>query len=70
MGLISRNTQLPQDAAVKEKLHVGLQDLVKKGDENGIWEVVCCASAAHEARVNELENLRIEVNAYKVSAQL
>jgi hypothetical protein len=41
---------------------------VKQGDENGIWDVMCCASAAHNARVNELENLRKEVNSYKEQA--
>ena len=50
-------------------MQLGLQNLVQKGDENGIWDVVCCASAAHAARVNELEDLRVQVNGYKEKEQ-
>lgn len=58
-----------KDAASKESLQLGLQNLVKKGDENGIWDVICCASAAHVATVNEMEDLRLQVNKYKENEQ-
>lgn len=54
-----------KDEKTKTDLKAGLNRLAQKGDETGVWEVVACASAAHVERVNELEKLRTEVNAFR-----
>lgn len=54
-----------KDEKTKEDLRAGLDRLAQRGDETGVWEVMACASAAHVARVTELEQLRTEVNAFR-----
>lgn len=54
-----------KDEKTKTDLKAGLERLAQRGDESGVWEVMACASAAHVERVNELERLRTEVNAFR-----
>lgn len=54
-----------QDASAVEQVKHGLQQCANNGKDNAVWEVVACASAAHALRVNELETLRVEVNAFR-----
>lgn len=54
-----------RDVKTKDDLRAGLERLAQRGDETGVWEVMACASAAHAARVTELESLRTEVNTYR-----
>jgi DNA repair exonuclease SbcCD ATPase subunit len=66
-GTISKFLQDLQtkDEKTKTDLKAGLERLAQRGDESGVWEVMACASAAHVQRVNELESLRTEVNAFR-----
>ena len=55
----------PKDVKAVEEVKSGLERCALKGTDNPIWDVVACASAAHAVRVNELETLRVEVNAFR-----
>lgn len=55
----------PKDVKAVEEVKSGLERIALKGTDNAIWDVVACASAAHAVRVNELETLRVEVNAFR-----
>lgn len=50
-------TGTTQDAASKESLVTGLQELVKNGNESGAWNVVACASSNWVENVNKIEEL-------------
>jgi hypothetical protein len=54
-----------KDEKTKKELMQGLTGLAEKGDESGVWEVVCCASAAHAQNVNKIESLTQENTQYK-----
>ena len=55
-----------KDEGVKKQFKDGMERLVKNtAEESGIWQVVCCASAAHAKRVEEIEKLRTECNTLK-----
>lgn len=54
-----------KDEKTKQELMQGLTGLAEKGDESGVWEVVCCASAAHAQNVNKIESLTQENTQYK-----
>jgi len=45
----------------KEKVKNGLSDLIKLSAEgSGVWQVMCCASAAHANNINRIEQLQRE----------
>lgn len=54
-----------KDEKTKQDLMQGLTGLAEKGDESGVWEVACCASAAHAQNVNKIESLTQENTQYK-----
>jgi hypothetical protein len=55
-----------KDVAAKEQLKMGLDKLIKEGDDaSGVWNVIACASHSWIANVNSIESLTNEVNSYK-----
>jgi DNA repair exonuclease SbcCD ATPase subunit len=55
--------QVPE--GLKEEFLKGAENLANKGNENGIWKVVCCASAVHQNQVNTINQLTEQYNALK-----
>ena len=51
--------------ALKEEFLAGAEKFVKKGDDTGVWQVMCCASAVHQNQVNTINRLTEEYNALK-----
>lgn len=41
------------------------ENFAKKGDDTGVWKVVCCASAAHQHHVNTIQKLTDDYNNLK-----
>ena len=50
---------------LKEEFLKGAENLANKGNENGVWKVVCCASAVHQNQVNTINTLTEQYNALK-----
>lgn len=51
------------DAAAREKVKKGLKDLIDlAAQDSGVWQVMCCASAAHQQSVTRLEQLQREAS--------
>ena len=55
--LTSLNTN---DESVKDKFKEGLKRMADRGENNPIFDVLCCASEQSVTRATELEKLRIE----------
>ena len=50
-----------ENESVRSQFREGMERLVKNtAEDSGVWQVVCCASAAHARRLNELEKIRGE----------
>lgn len=51
-----------EDESVREEFKKGMGRLVEQtAEESGVWRVVCCASSLHAKKLEELENMRIQV---------
>ena len=51
------------DPASREKVKKGLKDLIDlAAQDSGVWQVMCCASAAHQQSVTRLEQLQRETS--------
>lgn len=57
------------EAVVNEKIRLETEQAVKtladKTEENGVWEVMCCASNLNAKRLQELEQLKLEIENLK-----
>ena len=52
---------------LKEEFLSSCERFADKGDETGVWKVVCCASAAHQHQVNTIQKLTDDYNTLKKS---
>ncbi len=52
---------------LKEEFLNSCERFADKGDETGVWKVVCCASAAHQHQVNTIQKLTEDYNTLKKS---
>ena len=50
---------------LKEEFLTSCEKFADKGDDTGVWRVVCCASAAHQHQVNTIQKLTDEYNSLK-----
>jgi hypothetical protein len=50
---------------LKEEFLSSCERFADKGDETGVWKVVCCASAAHQHQVNTIQKLTDDYNNLK-----
>ena len=58
------------DEKVKEEFVQGMQGIVNNTkEESGVWQVLCCASAAHKRNVGELQRVTEEYNALKTKVE-
>ena len=58
------------DDKVKQEFMTGMERLVKDTkDDSGVWQVMCCASAAHKQRVSEIQRLKDEYGSIKSLAE-
>ena len=58
------------DETVKKEFMTGMDRLVNETKEDsGVWQVMCCASAAHKQRVTEIQRLKDEFNDIKTKAE-
>lgn len=58
------------DDKIKKEFMNGMERLVKETkDESGVWQVMCCASAAHNRRVSEIQRLQDEYGSIKSLAE-
>ena len=55
--------QVPE--GLKEEFLKGVENFANKGNESGVWKVVCCASAVHKNQVDTINRLTEEYNALK-----
>ena len=56
-----------EDPKIKADFHNGLNKIATEGDDgNGVWRVVCAASALHEQQEHNLDALRAENQALKL----
>lgn len=51
--------------SLKEEFLNSCERFADKGDETGVWRVVCCASAAHQHQVNTIQKLTEDYNNLK-----
>jgi hypothetical protein len=58
------DTKLVPDT-LKEEFLNSCERFAEKGDETGVWKVVCCASAAHQHQVNTIQKLTDDYNNLK-----
>ena len=54
---------------LKEEFLNSCERFADKGDETGVWKVVCCASAAHQHQVNTIQKLTDDYNNLKKSVE-
>jgi hypothetical protein len=55
-----------KDPKLREEFETGMTRLVENTeDESGVWQVVCCASNVHLRRLQELEQLKGELETLK-----
>ena len=47
---------------LKDEFLNGVEKFVDKGNESGIWKVVCCASSVHQNQVNTIQKLTEDYN--------
>lgn len=58
------------DENVKKEFMTGMERLVKDTkDDSGVWQVMCCASAAHKQRVSEIQRLKDEFGSIRSLAE-
>ena len=58
------------DEKVKEEFVQGMQGIVNNTkEESGVWQVLCCASAAHKRNVGELQRVTEDYNALKTKVE-
>ena len=58
------------DDKVKDEFVQGMQGIVNNTkEESGVWQVLCCASAAHKRNVGELQRVQEEYNALKTKVE-
>ena len=50
---------------LKDEFLSGVEKFVDKGNESGIWKVVCCASTIHQHQVNTIQKLTDDYNALR-----
>jgi hypothetical protein len=55
--------QVPDE--LKDEFLNGVEKFVDKGNESGIWKVVCCASSVHQNQVNTIQKLTEDYNELK-----
>ena len=55
--------QVPE--TLKTEFLQGVENFANKGNETGVWKVVCCASAVHQNQVNTINRITEEYNALK-----
>jgi cytochrome c556 len=55
---------------VKKEFMQGMENIVKNTkDDSGVWQVMCCASAAHKRNVSELQKVQSEYNALRTKVE-
>jgi len=55
-----------EDEKVRDEFKKGMSRLVDQtAEESGVWRVVCCASNVYAKKLEELENMRIQVENVK-----
>ena len=55
-----------EDEQVRDEFKKGMSRLVDQtAEESGVWRVVCCASSLHAKKLQELEDMRIQVENVK-----
>lgn len=54
---------------LKEEFLNSCERFADKGDETGVWRVVCCASAAHQHQVNTIQKLTEDYNNLKKTVE-
>lgn len=54
---------------LKEEFLTSCERFADKGDETGVWKVVCCASAAHKHQVNTIQKLTDDYNNLKKTVE-
>jgi hypothetical protein len=54
---------------LKEEFLSSCERFADKGDETGVWKVVCCASAAHQHQVNTIQKLTEDYNTLKKTVE-
>jgi len=58
-----------KDENLRKQFETGMTRLVENTEEDsGVWQVVCCASNVHLRRLQELEQLKGEFEAFKSKA--
>ena len=58
-----------KDENLRKQFESGMTRLVENTEEDsGVWQVVCCASNVHMRRLQELEQLKGEFEAFKTRA--
>jgi hypothetical protein len=50
---------------VPQSFLASCENFAKKGDDTGVWKVVCCASSAHQHHVNTIQKLTEDYNNLK-----
>jgi hypothetical protein len=55
--------QVPE--TLKTEFLQGVENFANKGNETGVWKVVCCASAVHQNQVNTINRITEEYNTLK-----
>ena len=50
---------------LKTEFLQGVENFANKGNETGVWKVVCCASAVHQNQVNTINQLTEQYNSLK-----
>ena len=58
------------DEEVKKEFMTGMERIVKDTkEESGVWQVMCCASAAHKRNVGRLQEIQSEYNTLKTRVE-
>jgi hypothetical protein len=58
------------DESLKQEFMTGMERIVKDTkDDSGVWQVMCCASAAHRRNVGQLQKIQEEYNALKTKVE-
>lgn len=50
---------------IRQETEEAVRRLAEKTEENGVWEVMCCASDLNAKRLQELEQLKNEIHSLK-----
>ena len=54
-----------QDEEARKQFTQGMERIMDKTNENGVWTVACAASNLHKSQLEEIERLRTENDALK-----